>query len=445
MKLLAPLFSALLFVAAPSFVNAQNTLSKNAITFHENNEKYGYRPLGDLAWEVKTAGKIFSSPIINNGTVYVGSEDGNLYAIEEKTGKTLWNFETKGAIHSSPTIYKNTVFFGSFDGNYYAIDAQLGTLRWKFKTIGESWMGEKGRWGMKPEKLYMEDLWDFFLSSPTVYKVDGNEYISFGSSDTNIYTLNATSGELIWKFKTQAPIHSSPVVQNNVLYVGSWDANLYAINVKNGSEKWHFETGTKMQFKGIQSSVTIADDLVYFGARDPFFFAVNKNTGKLAWKYDAENSWILSSGVIKDGIIYFGTSDTAALIGLDYKTGAEKFKFKTSGYIYGTPEILGNTAYFGDFTGNVYAVNLMSMGIEYSTFSLPTRELEAKKILNNGKLDFAFTAKETDLSLYANNKKVMTEFYKLGPIVSSVTISDNKVYFGSANGSLYAVNLQEVR
>lgn len=443
MKLYFLLVSFLVFSLKNNPLIAQNSISKNALTHQNNPEKYGYRSLGGLLWEFKTKGKIFSSPIVSEGIVYIGSENGNLYALDEKTGKQIWVYKTKGGIPSSPTIYKNTVYFGSFDGNYYALDAKNGNLRWKFKTHKESWMGEKGIWGMKPENLYMTDLWDFFLSSPTVYKIDTTIYITFGSSDTNIYTLDAASGKLLWKFKTQGPVHSSPVVNNNVVYIGSWDSNLYAIDGKNGTEKWRFKTDSKMTYKGIQSSVLVEDGFVYFGARAPYFYALNEATGKLVWKYDTEKSWILSSPTIKDGIVYFGTSDSASLIGLDAKRGEEKFRFKANGYIYGTPAILGNTIYFGDFTGNFYAVNLMSLGIEYNTFSTPNRELEAKNILNNDKLDFSFTAKGSNLLYYANNKKVINEFYKLGPIVSSPYISNNIAFFGSANGTLYAIKIKE--
>ena len=127
-----------------------------------------YSSLGDVKWKFKTGGKVFSSPVVYNNVLYVGSEDHNLYAIDKVTGKLLWKFNTGGAVNSSAAVYKNVVYFGSFDGFYYAVNTTTGKLKWKFKTGGEKKVGAKGLWTMKPADRYMDDLFDFFLSSPVI-------------------------------------------------------------------------------------------------------------------------------------------------------------------------------------------------------------------------------------------------------------------------------------
>ena len=417
---------------------------KETVSVFENRVFKGekYRPLGNLKWAFKTNGKIFSSPVVHDGVVYIGSEDGNLYAIDEKTGKTHWKFKTGGAVHSSAAVYKNMVYIGSFDGYYYAVDAKTGHLKWKFKTGGEQWSGEISFLGFKPVDKYMDDLWDFFLSSPVVNADAKNPSVFFGSSDGNVYALNADTGELKWKFGAKGSIHCSPVLYKNTLYIGSWDANLYAIDTESGKLRWQFETGSKLGFKGIESTVAVANDMVYFGARDPFLFALNAETGKLVWKYDAAYSWIISSPVVANDVLYVGTSDTFALVALDAKTGTELYKFKSNGYVYDSPAIAGDTAYFGDFTGNFFAVNTKSAGKEWNSFSTENRKLYASEILNNNFIDFVYAAKGADLSFYDVNTKVMNQFYKLGSIVSSPYISNNTVYFGSADGNCYAIGLK---
>ncbi len=436
--------SIILFVVNISVVVAQQEKKATISAFENRVFKGGkYRPLGDLKWAFKTDGKIFSSPIVQDGIVYIGSEDGFLYAIEERTGKTHWKFKTGGAVHSSPAIFKNTVYIGSFEGHYYAIDTKTGHLKWKFKTGGEHWSGEVSFLGMKPVDRYMDDLWDFFLSSPVVNPDKQNPSVFFGSSDGNVYALNANTGQLKWKFEAKGSIHCSPVLYKNTLYIGSWDANLYAIDMETGKERWRFETGKQTGFKGIQSTVAVANDMVYFGARDPFLFALNAENGKLVWRYDAAYSWIISSPVVVNGVVYVGTSDTLALLALDAKNGKELFKFKANGYVYSSPAIAGETAYFGDFTGNFFAVNTKSSGTEWNSYSTENRKLFGPEILNSNLIDFAYAAKEADLSFYDVNKTVMDLFYKLGSIVSSPFIANNTVYFGSADGNCYAIELQK--
>jgi outer membrane protein assembly factor BamB len=62
-----------------------------------------------------------SSPALSDTAVYVGSDDGRLYAIDIATGQELWNFPTGDRITSSPAYANGTVYVGSYDGKLYAI------------------------------------------------------------------------------------------------------------------------------------------------------------------------------------------------------------------------------------------------------------------------------------------------------------------------------------
>ena len=92
---------------------------------------------GAILWKFKTNNRVYSTPLIHNDMVFVGSGDQYFYAIEKKTGKELWKFKTEGAIHSSPSILNGVVYFGSADGNLYAVDVTAGKLIWKLKSGGE--------------------------------------------------------------------------------------------------------------------------------------------------------------------------------------------------------------------------------------------------------------------------------------------------------------------
>lgn len=433
------------------FINAraQNFISGPAM-FHSNDARTGiykatiYKKLKGVKWKFKTGGRIFSSPAIAGGIAYIGSEDSNFYALNASTGKLLWKLHTNGKVSSSPAVYNKIVYFTSYDGYCYAADAVTGKEIWKFKTGGEKKIGSYGLWKMRPPDMYMEDLWDFFLSSPVI-EMSKNPTIFFGSSDGYVYAINALTGSLKWKFKTNGIIHSSPALYNGILYIGSWDTFLYAIDANTGKEKWKFKTNNDTVYhvlEGIQASPAVYDGMIYMGARDGYFYALNANNGTLIWKFAADNSWVLTTAAIKDTSVYFGTSDTYLLYALDAKTGKTKYSFKAKGYLYSSPAVSGNTAYFGDFTGELFALNLNSKGKTFDTFSTNNRNANAGKILNkNGYLDFSYKADKADLSLYSTNVKVMNQFYTLGSIVSSPAISDNTVFFGSADGFLYALSI----
>ncbi len=179
-----------------------------------------------VKWKFHTAGLVMSSPAVSGGVVFVGSTDGNLYAVDHESGTLKWKFEAKGRITSSPAVAGSLVYFGAYDGNFYAIDAATGQLKWKFQTGGERRFAAKHIHGLQPAAETMPDPFDFYLSSPVVW----NGAVFFGSGDGNIYALNAASGALNWKFKTGDVVHASAAIAGGTLFVGSWDSYFYALN-----------------------------------------------------------------------------------------------------------------------------------------------------------------------------------------------------------------------
>ena len=154
-------------------------------------------------WAFKTGDGVDSSPAIGtDGTIYVGSWDKNLYAINPD-GSKKWTFKTRGTLVSSPAIGSDgTIYFGSWDKNLYAINPD-GSKKWAFKT---------GNW----------------VTSPPAIGSDGTIYV--GSKDKNLYAISP-DGLKKWAFKTGDRVVSSPAIGNDgTIYVGSRDKNLYAIS-----------------------------------------------------------------------------------------------------------------------------------------------------------------------------------------------------------------------
>ncbi len=189
----------------------------------------------NIKWTYTTGGAISATPVLGNGgTVYVASQDGNLYAIS-KTGSFLWKFPTGGSITSSPAVANGLVYVGSSDHTLYAINASNGQLAWSHATNG------------------------IISSSPAVDKT--NVYI--GSQDNSLYAFNALTGAPKWSFPTGGAVNSTPAAANGVVYVGSEDNSLYALSAKTGSKLWSFATGGK-----IDASPVVSDGVVFVGSSD---------------------------------------------------------------------------------------------------------------------------------------------------------------------------------
>ena len=90
-------------------------------------------------WNYTTGDYVDSSPAVVNGVVYVGSDDGIVYALSAATGAKLWNY-TAGYydyVDSSPAVVGGVVYVGSDDGNVYALNAANGVKLWNY-TVGSA-------------------------------------------------------------------------------------------------------------------------------------------------------------------------------------------------------------------------------------------------------------------------------------------------------------------
>jgi outer membrane protein assembly factor BamB len=74
-----------------------------------------------VLWSFKTGDDVFSSPAAAGDTVYIGSNDGKIYAVDTATGSERWHAQTGDKITGSPTLVDGTLYVGSCDGKLYAI------------------------------------------------------------------------------------------------------------------------------------------------------------------------------------------------------------------------------------------------------------------------------------------------------------------------------------
>jgi outer membrane protein assembly factor BamB len=388
-----------------------------------------------IKWTFHAKGEVNSSPAIADGVVYVGSNDGNLHAIDQQTGAQKWAFATESRVPSSPAVANGLVYFGSYDGRFYAVDTATGKLKWKFDNAGERRYTATHLHGSVPAAEAMPDPFDVYLSSPAVW----NGAVYFGSGDGNVYALDAATGALKWKFHTGDVVHASPAIADGRLYIGSWDSYFYALDAASGSEVWRFKTGEDPDIHnqvGIQSSATVVDGVVYFGCRDSNLYAVDAATGKEKWRFNNKGSWVISSPAVKDGLVYFATSDTSTFYAVDARTGALAKSAKFSWVFFSSPAIAGNTAYIGGQDGKLLAIDLASAKVAW-TFQTDGSK---KNLAAHSKADGSPNYETAFISnFYDDMVAGVATMHEVGMILASPVISGKTIYVGSTDGNLYAL------
>jgi outer membrane protein assembly factor BamB/tRNA A-37 threonylcarbamoyl transferase component Bud32 len=278
---------------------------------------------GQFVWKYPTEGGIASTPFLYEGMVLIGSEDSRLYAISQRLGDRVWECSTYGQIRSSPRVEYGHGFVGSDDGCLYAVNAQSGAIIWKFQSAGP------------------------IRSTPLI----ATETIFVGSDDGYVYALDLRSGTVKWKYSTHRRVTSSPTIHENLIFVGSADGNLYALNPSSGWPVWRFRTRGN-----ILSSPTVEDDTVYVGSVDGFLYAVDATSGRLRWKYETDGP-ITSSPALSKGVVYIGSND-GAIHAVDASQGDSMWRYVTGGPVPSSPLVAGDAVYVGSTDHQVYALPL---------------------------------------------------------------------------------------
>jgi len=314
-----------------------------------------------LKWAFTTGGEVWSSPAVAaDGTVYVGSTDYNLYAVNPD-GTQKWAAPTNYTITSSPAIAP--------DGTIYALSHQFdsftafnpdGTVKWTLPELygGSSpTVGPDGTVYVAARDAYLHALnpdgtekWAFSTYYPTdtspAVGPDGTVYVSYGSQVSAV-APDGTQRPSPWPYGSEAYVTSSPALgPDGTIYVG-YGGFLMAIN-PDGSEKWMEDTG------GDTTSPAIAPDGTIVVGAGTAVIGYNPD-GTIKWSYDLPDDTYSSPAIGADGTIYIGCDD-GSLYALN-PDGTQKWAFLTGGAVESSPAIgADGTVYVGSFDGKLYAI-----------------------------------------------------------------------------------------
>ena len=315
---------------------------------------------GTQEWAFETDGAV-SSPTVVDGTVFVGSVDNNLYAVDTETGTERWVFETGGSVISSPTVVDGTVFALSNDQNLYAVDAETGDQQWAFETVGLAYSSPTVVDGTvfvgTLERLYAvnaqmgTEQWTSGIgrTGGSLTVVDGTVF-GGNTIGSELYAVDAETGTYQWIFRFDGTV-GSPTVADGTVFVGSVDNNLYAVDAETGTEQWAFEADDQ-----INSSPTVVDGTVFVGSRDNNLYAVNIETGTEQWAFETDDE-IRSSPTVVDGTALVGSDDNN-LYAVDAETGTEQWVFETGrSFTSSSPMVVDGTVFVGSGDNNLYAVD----------------------------------------------------------------------------------------
>ena len=359
-------------------------------------------PRPTVRWSVETGAPVWAGLERGaDGTLFVGNEQGDLHAISRE-GKPLWKFSTGKPIRAQPRVLGKHVYLHSDSGFVYQLDPRSGAEKWRANVDH----GSEPRIPTNQEKT----RWDRYGSS--VVADDKRLYVA--SRDKNLYALDRTSGRELWRVAADDIMTATPAIHGDLVISAAFDGKVRAVSARDGALRWIYDGKL-----GIAGDVVVAQNRVLVGSRSYDLIALDAATGKELWKRYYWFSWIESPPVVRDGVIYTGSSDATNVYAINLGDGTFRWKTSVPGWSWQRTAVndelvVAGTAGVGAFpasrNGSLLALDRNTGAIRWMYLDPPSEQIIKDK------KGWGFGA--------------------------SPVIADGLVYAADLNGRVYAIELK---
>ncbi len=235
---------------------------------------------GDPRWGYDTEALVRSKPLVVGNRVYIGADDGRLYAFRLDSDVPEWIFPTVDRAASRPILggaaaCGDTIVCGSCDRSVFGLNIKTGELRWRRK-----------------------------LESPVIARVTiagGNAYVAAESG--RIECLRAADGRAVWRLQAPGLVRHPVLVRGARAFVSASDGTLLCVTADSGSLLW------QRKLDGRPATSAVADtERVYVGTSDRAVQAVDQTSGETVWRW-RPGAKPLGDLVLGPGHLYCTTSN----------------------------------------------------------------------------------------------------------------------------------------
>ena len=216
--------------------------------------------------------------------------------------------------------------------------------------------------------------WDRYGSSVVT---DGKR-LYIASRDKNLYALDMESGRELWRETADDIMTATPALHGDLVIFADYAGKVRAVSASNGSARWTYDAKL-----GVPGDIVVAENRVLIGSRSYDLIALDAATGKEIWKTYRWFSWIESPPVVRDGVLYTGSSDATNVYAYNLGDGSLRWKTPVPGYswqriamtdsllITGT---LGKGAYPASRNGALFALDRATGAIRWMYLDPPSEE-----------------------------------------------------------------------
>ncbi|MFD0968388.1 outer membrane protein assembly factor BamB family protein [Plantactinospora endophytica] len=318
-----------------------------------------------LRWVFTAADETDAGPVVAAGTVYLGSADGTLYALDAATGTVRWTYPIP-ELDATLAVADGMLYLVGSE-TLYALDVDTRQVRWSFRVDGSlrSTLGaadglvyvadQHGRLGPTLHALdratghlrWSRDLGRTHGTGPAV--AHGAVYVG---GDHTLYALDARTGAVRWDHPDlPGPVGEAPVVADRTVHLAVAGSYLGTFDVHDGRKLWSHESD-------VVSTPAVRDDTVYVPLGTGCCFdrwrtnAYRASTGELLWSAEFHAAELVTAG----GILYSRAAGDGTVYAFDPAVGEVGWRFAAGDRTSGAPAATGDTVFVADGEHTLYAV-----------------------------------------------------------------------------------------
>ncbi|MCL2134830.1 MAG: PQQ-binding-like beta-propeller repeat protein [Candidatus Bathyarchaeota archaeon] len=313
-----------------------------------------------------------------------------------------------GRVGSGVTYGDGKIFPGSFQDQQIAIDAKTGKILWATRT-----------------KTAM-----IFSGSYA-----NGKFVRGGTDDNTMYCFDSKTGKVVWSYTadTAGYFCTGTAIGYDIVYAPNKDGYIYAFDLSNGDLLWRYKGPGTMIFPG---TPTVADGKVYVTAGqsasygdeygESQFACLDAFTGEAIWTLPIEAYAPRESVTIAYGYLYIIPGDVTKAV--DSTTGNE---YDVMGHIWA-------------FASSEAKSNLQAVSTQLNGTNNFLVSATSDTVVDTGAWSmFRSDAIRSSIGRRGpENLSLVWSFETDGAIVSSPTIVNDVVYFGSQDHNIYAVNAE---
>lgn len=334
---------------------------------------------------------------------------GTLQPAVELKKTFAWRRATGGVIEASPVVAGRLVLAGSSDGHVYAVDADNNVLAWEFK--------ETGRGGEIVAPLRADQ-----------------DVVYVCSTDCHAYAIDIPKGpRILWKYQTSAALRTGPALDppTNTAFLAGGDRRLHAVDRRTGTAPW------TVDLDDVPGEPAVLADLVVVGTASGMLWAVETATRRIRWQFKAGGAISAAPAAAKD-LILVGAAD-GVLYALRARDGGKVWTYQTGGAIGGGATVSGDLVLVGSRDKNLYGLAVTNGQIRW-TFSRSGGPILDAPLAHRG---VAYVGCD-DGALYAiraEDGQLLWRFATDGPVRTTPVLLGQRIFFGSHDRHLYALDV----